>query len=51
MERTKVIRLAVSLLAIGGLGYIAYYFYSKSKLKSGNPDKDNRKILFTRTDI
>jgi uncharacterized membrane protein YebE (DUF533 family) len=51
MDKGKITKVAITLLALGGLGYIVYYFYSKNKLKSGNADKDNRKILFTRTDI
>jgi uncharacterized membrane protein YebE (DUF533 family) len=47
MERTKVTRLAVSLLAIGGLAYLGLYFYKKSRTTSQDPDKNNRKIIIT----
>ena len=50
MNKSKLTKLAIALLALGGLGYIGYYFYQKSRLKSGNPDKDNRNILIKRID-
>lgn len=50
MNKSKVTKLAIALLALGGLGYIGYYFYQKNRLKSGNPDKDNRNILIKRID-
>lgn len=48
MERSKITKLAVTILALGGLGYIGYYFYKKSKTTSQDPDKNNRKIILTK---
>ena len=48
MERAKLTRLAVTLLALGGLGYIGYYFYKKSRTTSQDPDKNNRNIIITK---
>ncbi len=44
MERTKITKIALVLLAVGGLGYIGYYLYNKNRLKSNDPQKNDRKI-------
>lgn len=48
MDKNKLIRVSVSLLALAGLGYIAYTFYQKSRTTSQDPDKNNRKIIITK---
>jgi uncharacterized membrane protein YebE (DUF533 family) len=48
MDKSKVTKLAVSLLALGGLAYLGYYFYKKSRTTSQDPDKNNRKIIITK---
>jgi len=45
MDKSKFTKLAVTLLALGGLAYIGYYFYRKSKTTSQDPDKNNRNII------
>jgi len=45
MDKSKVTKLAVALLALGGLGYLGYYFYKKSRTTSQDPDKNNRNIV------
>ena len=45
MDKSKVTKLAVSLLALGGLAYLGYYFYKKSRTTSQDPDKNNRNIV------
>lgn len=49
MDKNKLIRVSVSLLAIAGLGYIAYTFYQKSRTSSKDPDKNNRRIIITKS--
>jgi hypothetical protein len=48
MKKNKLLLVLVSLLAVSGLGYIGYKLYKRSQTTSGNPDKDNRKILILR---
>ena len=48
MDKNKLLWASVSLLAVAGLGYIAYTFYQKSRTTSQDPDKNNRKILITK---
>jgi uncharacterized membrane protein YebE (DUF533 family) len=48
MDKSKLTKLAVTLLALGGLGYLGYYFYKKSKTTSQDPDKNNRNIILTK---
>lgn len=45
MDKKKLLWVSVSLLAIAGLGYVAYTFYQKSRTTSQDPDKNNRKIV------
>ena len=49
MDKSKVTKLAVSLLALGGLAYLGYYFYKKGRTTSKDPDKNNRKIIITKS--
>jgi len=44
MDKSKVTKIAITLIALGGLGYIGYYLYNKSRLKSNDPQKNDRKI-------
>ena len=44
----KALIIIASLIGFAGLGYLGYWLYKKSQTSSGNPDKDNRKILITR---
>jgi uncharacterized membrane protein YebE (DUF533 family) len=44
MDKSKVTKIAIALLAIGGLGYLGYYLYNQNRLKSNDPQKNNRKI-------
>jgi hypothetical protein len=48
MKKNKLLWVFVSLLAVGGLVFIGNKLYKKSRTTSGNPDKDNRKILIIR---
>jgi hypothetical protein len=43
---TKIVLISLSLLAVG-VG--VYLLVSNNKNKSGNPEKDNRKILIKRS--
>lgn len=47
MKGKKIAIIIISVLALGGIGYWAY---RRFMYKSGNPDKDNRKIRILRTD-
>ena len=47
MNKKKIAIIIVSILALGGVGYWAY---RRFMYKSGNADKDNRKIRIFRTD-
>lgn len=49
MDKKKLAWVTVSLLAVAGLGYVAYTFYKKSRTSSQDPDKNNRKILITKS--
>lgn len=44
----KALLISGTLLSVAGLGYLGYYLYKRNQTTSGNPDKDNRKILITR---
>jgi hypothetical protein len=48
MDKSKITRIAVTLLALGGLGYLGYSLYKKSRTTSQDPDKNNRKIIITK---
>ena len=45
MDKSKITKAAIIILALGGLGYIAYYFIKKGKNTSQDPEKNNRKII------
>lgn len=47
MNKKKIAIIIISILALGGIGYWAY---RRFMYKSGNPDKDNRRIRIFRTD-
>jgi len=44
----KALIIIGALIGVAGLGYLGYWLYNQSRLKSGNPDKDNRNILIKR---
>jgi hypothetical protein len=44
----KALLIFGTLIAVTGLGALGYWLYRRSQTTSGNPDKDNRKILITR---
>ena len=46
----KALIIFATLIGVAGLGYLGYWLYNQSRLKSGNPDKDNRNILIKRID-
>lgn len=48
MDKKKLLWVSVSLLAVAGLGYVAYTFYKKSRTTSQDPDKNNRNIVITK---
>lgn len=45
MDNKKLLWGSVALIGVAALGFIAYYAYSKSRTKSGNPEKDNRQVI------
>lgn len=47
MNGKKIAIIVISVLTVVGIGYLGYRYYM---YKSGNPDKDNRKIRILRTD-
>lgn len=49
MDKKKLLWVSVSLLAVAGIGYVAYTFYQKSRTSSQDPDKNNRKIIITKS--
>lgn len=49
MDKKKLLLVSVSLLALVGIGYVAYTFYQKSRTASQDPDKNNRKIVQERS--
>lgn len=44
----KALIIVATLIGVAGLGYLGYWLYKRSQTTSGNPEKDNRKILITR---
>jgi uncharacterized membrane protein YebE (DUF533 family) len=46
----KALIIIGTLIGVAGLVYFGYWLYNQSRLKSGNPDKDNRNILIKRID-
>lgn len=49
MEKSKKIALVIaSLIALTGLSYLGYRWWKKSQINSGNPQKDNRKVIIQR---
>jgi hypothetical protein len=44
----KALIIFATLIGVAGLGALSYWLYRRSQTTSGNPDKDNRKILITR---
>jgi uncharacterized protein YneF (UPF0154 family) len=47
MNGKKIAIIIISVLTLGGIGY---FVYRRIMYKSGNPDKDNRRIRIFRTD-
>jgi len=47
MDKKKIAIIIISVLALGGIGYWAYRHFM---YKSGDADKDNRKIRIFRND-
>jgi uncharacterized membrane protein YebE (DUF533 family) len=45
----KALIIIGALIGVAGLSYLGYWLYNQSRLKSGNPDKDDRKISIYRT--
>jgi uncharacterized membrane protein YebE (DUF533 family) len=45
---SKALLIFGTLIGVAGLSYLGYWLYKRSQTTSGNPDKDNRKILITR---
>lgn len=50
MNKRRVALVIASLVALGGLTYLGFWWYKKMRTLSGNAEKDNRSIQIVRTD-
>lgn len=48
MDKSKLTKVVIGLLAIGGLGFLVYKLTKGASTKSQDPDKNNRKIIITK---
>jgi len=48
MDKSKLTKAVIALLAIGGLGFLIYKLTKGSSTTSKDPDKNNRNIIITK---
>jgi uncharacterized membrane protein YebE (DUF533 family) len=47
-KNKKIAIIIASIVGVIGLGYLGYWLYNRSQLKSGDPQKDNRVFTFNK---
>jgi hypothetical protein len=49
MNKKKLLWVSASIIALAGLAYLGNYLYKKRRTTSQDPDKNNRKIIITKS--